>query len=366
MSAGRRTLLVTTIGGQVGLGLIYALAGLRDRIRIVGVNSVADVAHVYRCDAAYLAPPTAALPAWSARLREILRAERPDLVLAGRDEDLAPLAALKAEPEFAGTCFLTSGPAAVAIITDKHRSWQFAAARGLPFAETAATREEAAALIARHGFPLIVKPRHGTGGRRVRALTRPEEVEAWLARGGMVFQPFVGPPDDLGGDAVDPALGIPLTFVAPWRRYINATVTVDPHGQARFRGAALLEVRGPASTRNVRLHDPALADAAMSFATALAGLDFVGTLTAQGRIDRDGRFRVFELNGRMSGGVYAGLFLGIDELADALDLLLGGRPPLPPSATVPGTLSELTLNWYPIAPADRDRLERDGVWRHPD
>jgi len=366
MTDGRKTLLMTTIGGQVGISTLYALAPLRDRIRIVGVNSVAEVPQNFLCDTAYLAPGTADRAAWSARLREILRLERPDLVVAGRDEDLAPLAALKAEAELAGTAFLCPGPASVAVITDKYESWRFSRDRGLPFAETAVMADEVAALIAVHGFPLVAKPRRGTGGKGVRLLRQRSEVDAWLGQGGVAFQPFIGRPEEVAGEDLDPAFGLPLIYVAAWRDFVNVTVTVDLAGRVTYRGSARLASLGRNTARGSKVDDPAIAPVAQACAEALVALDFAGPLTIQGRYDRHGRFTVFEYNGRINGGAYSRGLLGIDELADVVAILLGAPRALAPVAEAEGVLIDRQPMWFRIEPEDLARLRSARHWSKKD
>jgi len=357
-----RTLLVATVGGQVGRAVLDAISGLRDRIRVVGVNSIADASANFLCDVTYLAPGTADLPVWLARMREILRAEQPDAVLAGRDEDLGPLAHLKAEPEFAAVLADNPGPASVGVLNDKYESWRFAQAHGLSFVETAVTRAEVAAMQARHGLPLIVKPRGGTEGRGVHALTRAVEVAAWLEVPGVAFQPFVAPPGLLDQGGHDPAFGTPAVFAAPWRTYLNLALSVAADGTVAFLGASELSIRARSESRHRAVDDPAAAAAGSAFAAALAAIDFRGPLVVQGRLDQAGRFLAFELNGRINAGVGGRAALGRDELAPVIERLTGIRRP-PPPAAADAPLIEMSPDWEPVALPHAARLRAEGVWR---
>ena len=69
---------------------------------VVGSNSVPDAACNFRCDRCYLLPLTATAE-YSARMREILLEESPDLILCCRDEDTLALSQLKSQhPELPG------------------------------------------------------------------------------------------------------------------------------------------------------------------------------------------------------------------------------------------------------------------------
>jgi len=357
-----KTLLISTVGGQVGHGILKVLEPLRDRLRIIGLNSVAEVSMNFLCDVAYLVPPTADGPAWSARLRAILDAERPDAVIAARDEDLAPLAAVKADPAYAAIAFFSPDDRAAAIVTSKVETARFAAAHGLRFADTAWDAAGVARLLAAHGFPLIVKPQSASGGAGVRAVVRDSEVAAWLERGGVVFQPFIAP-QALGEDAVDPALGIPLGFSAPWRSYINPTATVGLDGRAVYRGCSFLEPRPANSTRSGLMADAGIEELTLAYARALAALGFVGTMTLQGRRDGEGLFLPFEICGRVSGGVASRALIGLDELGAVLEFAL---PDLPPMAPAPTAIVHKVPDWHRLDAAMVERLRADAVWRKLD
>jgi len=76
---------ITSVGSLVGQNILDALQGRRAGIEVVGINSAADAAGIFRCDRAYLAPPAADAEQFRARLASILLEERPHLVLPGRD-----------------------------------------------------------------------------------------------------------------------------------------------------------------------------------------------------------------------------------------------------------------------------------------
>src|SRR6185295_3037455 len=95
------------------------------------------------------------------RLHEILRAEKPDIVLPGTDVELLILAENRAalESEFQ-THVLVSSPEIVRIADDKWLTYRFLKEQGFGFVPSCLPGDEHA-LIDEVGFPLIAKPRIG-------------------------------------------------------------------------------------------------------------------------------------------------------------------------------------------------------------
>lgn len=88
--------LITSVGSLVGHNILSALQPARDRLYVIGTETDPAVANNFRCDAAFLVPPTSEQDQFASRLSEIIRDEQVDLVLSGTDTDLPNLAALSA------------------------------------------------------------------------------------------------------------------------------------------------------------------------------------------------------------------------------------------------------------------------------
>lgn len=130
-------ILITSISSLVGQNVLDALEGRRAGVRVIGVNSLAEAASNFRCDVCYMVPMAAEDGRYRARLLEIMESERPDLVLAGRDDDVLALAAIREQhPRFAPG--ITCGSLEAArTMDDKLLSYHFARKRGRPFADKA-------------------------------------------------------------------------------------------------------------------------------------------------------------------------------------------------------------------------------------
>jgi len=363
----RRTLLITSVGSQVGLAILDAIdaqPGLRRRLRIVGLNSTADAAQSFRCDQAWLVPETSAGPAYRDAVGRVLAAVGADLVFAGRDGDLEPLAALAAEPAFAAVAFAGPGAAVARITTDKYESHRFAQAHGLPFAETAASAAELGALIARHGFPLIAKPRRGAGSLQVYAVRRPAEAEAALAAGGFVFQPYLDPPAPAALEALNPAFGQPLHFSVAGQTHHSATTVIGRDGRLLGLFMGWHQFRRGETDRIHAEDAPALAAIVHRWAAALHAAGMVGPFNLQCRkLGRDA-YMPIELNARFTGSSAQRALLGFDDVGAALDHFLWGREaPRQPSA--PAGFVQYRRAAALVPAADAAALAATGRWDAP-
>ena len=160
------TVLITSIGSGVGMAVVRALRQTRPALRIVGMGCEARAAGVYACDTAYLIAPVRQEAAYIERLLEVVRLERPAMIIPGHDTELPLLAGLRDRlADEYGVSIPIGTTEAVLACCDKFRSAQ--ALAGLAFARSAATLEDARQLALEAGFPLIVKPRYGYASRGV-------------------------------------------------------------------------------------------------------------------------------------------------------------------------------------------------------
>ncbi len=354
---------VSSVGSLVGQNILDSLQGRRQRIEVVGINSEAAAASNFRCDRAYLAPPAASGNVYLERLASVLRDERPDLVLPGRDDDVPALAQLKEAQPQQSSC-LPVGPLHLALILgDKWASREFARAHDLPYVDSAPADDAAAVgrLLASHGYPLIAKPRQGNGSRGIRIVFDDRQRQAIAALPGYLLQPYLEPEAalmswrDLARD------GTPL-FHAPTLQQIACQAIIGPDRRMRGLLCTVVELVMGRLEPTWRLDDPGVAEVARRYAEALAAEGWVGALNLQGRRDGDGIFNVFELNGRLTGGTTARLHLGLDEVALLVEAFAGCRLPPRPAidsdSIVTKSLSEFVMERGEIA-----RLQADGCWR---
>jgi carbamoyl-phosphate synthase large subunit len=356
---------VTSVGSLVGQNILDALEGRRDGVELVGINSTAEAAGNFRCDRAYLAPPAAQAPAYLDRLGSILRDEAPGLVLPGRDDDVLALALLK-ENDTRLRGAITVGPAHLArILGDKWDSQAFAQAHGLPYVDSVPADDPAAVgrLLARFGYPLLAKPRDGNGSRGARIVFDDAQRAALAARPGYLFQPYLEPEPELAAWRELTREGTPL-FHAPTLRQIGCQAIIGADGRLRGLLCTVVELVMGRLERTFCLDDAEVADVALRYAEAFAAAGWTGALNLQGRRDDQGRLRVYELNGRLTGGTTARLHLGFDELAMLAEAFAGHRLPGRPSVGRRGVVTK-SLAEFAVDPADIARLQADQCWHRP-
>jgi hypothetical protein len=320
------TLLVTAVGSGVGHSLLQSLAGRRERLRIVGLNSEPEAPELFQCDVAWRVRPSAD-PGFVAQLAEIIEAERPGLVIPGRDEDLPLLARLGEERPALAPCLLVGCPALAGVMTDKHHAATFAAAQGLPFAPTVATGgpdapAQAEALLRRHGFPLIAKPARGNGSRGVRVLLDPAQLQRALARPGLVLQPMIDAPPST---ALQPDLaeGVPLFWGVPEPRLYALRGWIGRDGVVHGGLTYAMTMVAGRFERMWRVEEPALADLGERYGRAFSTSGWRGPFHLQLKRDLDGVFWPIEFSGRLGGGSAGRVALGHDEPGELIRHWLG-------------------------------------------
>lgn len=188
---------------------------------------------------------------------------------------------------------------ATAIDGDRLAVAAYARRHGLPFLTTAATVDEAAALIRTAGPPLVGKPRRGDGPARL--LEDWPAVAAALEAGAMVAQPLLGA-DEIAGRrrAWTARAGTPL-FWAVEDTVETAEAEVAPDGRLSPVRTALCAQRGgrPIEIRPTR--DPAVAAIFRRWAATLIRDGRRGPLRLTGKRDADGVWRPFSLAFRPLG-----------------------------------------------------------------
>lgn len=353
---------VTSVGSLVGQNILDSLEGRRHGVEVVGINSSAAAAGNFRCNRVYLAPPAARSGEYFERLASILREECPDLVLPGRDDDVAALARLKeAQPSLGAA--LPVGPLRLArILDDKWSSRGFALEHGLPYVDSALADDAPAVdrLLDAWGYPLVAKPRNGNGSRGVRIVFDETQRAAIARLPGYLMQAYLEPEADLMTWRDLTRDGVPL-FHAPTLQQIACQAVIGPGGGFLGMVCTIAELVMGRPEKVCRIDDAEVADVVRRYADALAQAGWVGSLNLQGRRDRDGQFQVYELNGRCTGGTSARLHLGFDEVSLLVEAFTRTR--LPPRRSVDGngvvtkSLADFALSRPEIA-----RLERDGCW----
>ncbi|MFE5835958.1 acetyl/propionyl/methylcrotonyl-CoA carboxylase subunit alpha [Arthrobacter sp. NPDC056493] len=215
--------------GEIACRVIRTLRAMG--IRSVAVYSDADAGarHVREADAAVRIGPAAAARSYL-NIDAIIRAcqetgaqaVHPGYGFLSENADFAR------SLEAAGIAFIGPGVEALDVMGDKIRSKNHVAGYGVPvvpgIAEPGMTDEELMAAAPGVGFPLLIKPSAGGGGKGMHAVERPEDLPSALATARRVAAGAFG----------DDTLFLERLVRSP--RHIEVQVLADTHGNVIHLG----------------------------------------------------------------------------------------------------------------------------------
>ena len=295
-------------------------------------------------------PPDVTLYQWVQAVAGAVRAVRPALILPGDDVAVRTLMQLALRPpeglrsdvrdELADVVRRSLGPpSSWTDSIDKSRLFDVARRAGVPIADgDVAEREHDAAAIAAHlGYPVIVRPSHGSGGKGSARCDSEAELRSAIR--------LAPSPDGLD-------TGEPQRFVI--QRFIDGRVVnraalawngVEVAGFTRGRLETHPGPLGPASVVEF-VGLPAVRDANLRL---FAALDLHGLAGAQYMIEPDrGAALLIEIHRRMLPATHAGRLVGVD-LAAALRACVDGVSWTGPTDLPGGTGRRIALfpqEWY--------------------
>jgi acetyl-CoA carboxylase biotin carboxylase subunit len=192
--------------------------------------------------------------------------------------------------------FIGPGPESIRLMGDKAQARQTVAAAGVPVVQgsalTVGSPEEARAMAAEIGYPVIIKATAGGGGRGMRIVRAEED----LAKALQTAQ----------GEAAA-AFGNPAVYIERYvrnPRHVEFQILADAHGQVLHLGERdcsiqrrhqklIEESPSPAMTPALR---EAMGEAAVASARAVG---YVNAGTIEFLLDEDGRFYFMEMNTRI-------------------------------------------------------------------
>lgn len=349
MKSDRNAVLMTGVGTLVGKVVLDALGERRGGIHLVGCNATADAPNLYRCDEAYVVPATDD-PRWRDVILSLVRQYEPVALIPGRDPDVEALAAMAGEFPEIGQCFVGGSLAMAQVVSCKDRTAAFSRKHGLPYVESVGTGHDGtvvavAALVSRHGFPLIAKPSAGSGSLGVRVLTGPDHLEAALRLPGYVIQPFLDAPEEL---SLSLEAGLPLFWEVPETRLYGMQFVIRRDGTVGpSMGFHVTMVRGRLEDMR-RCDEAGLQKVGQAFAEAAAAEGWRGPFNVQAKRARGGSWQVIELNGRFSGGTSSRRHFGFDEVAWVLNDW-AGRAIIPPDEPRSAARVLRYLSDYPLS-----------------
>ena len=343
----RYRILITGVGSLVGKGILDVLEGRRDGLEVLGTSFGADAPGVYRCDEAFLTQHSEGA-AFEAEIESIVRRTRPDVVIPGRDPDIAVVARLA--ERLPGVRAMVGGASASQLFLDKIETYRFATAANLPIvATTLATDGPIPA-------PAVAKPRFGSGSVGVRILLDQAQVEAACADPEVILQPLMGPPPDVP----DVSRGWPLFWQLPVARQGGVQGLILPDGSVGPSLAFEAVHSAGKVERQWAVDDDELATLGHGFLRALADAGWRGPANIA-CVHSGEQWLCLELNGRFTGGTAARAALGFDEVRIALNAWADADVVPARSQVGPGTVvMQPTVSIVPAA--ERSVFLTEGRW----
>ena len=293
-----RRVLITAIGGNVGQGVLKALRAGRESYHIVGIDMEPLSAGFSLVDSYHQAPRTGD-DAFQEAFEAIVRDEAIEAVYVCSPGELEFFASHKEvlERELGITVLVNPLPV-VRIGSDKLRTAEFLRDNGFCFPETVPASDDNGVeqLIAKHGLPVIVKPRMGFSSRNVFLVDAKEKIRA-------------------------AATLVPDLIVQQYLPDERAEYTAATLSGADQKVRALIIFRRDliqgTTYRTELVEDPRMDREVVRIVETLGA---VGPCNLQFRIV-DGKVYVFEINPRFSGTSGIRYLYGFNDCEMAFDLL---------------------------------------------
>ncbi|HSS55960.1 MAG TPA: acetyl-CoA carboxylase biotin carboxylase subunit [Gaiellales bacterium] len=297
--------------------------GLADRAVCIGPHAPADsylrvpnliaAAETTGCDAVH--------PGWG------FLAENAGFVRACEDNDLV---------------FVGPPAEAIELMGDKSRAKQTMAGAGVPLVPGSQERlsgaDEAAQLAGQVGYPVLLKASAGGGGRGMRMVAGPDQVEEAYRMASAEAESAFG----------DGSMYLEKAIVEP--RHVEMQVLADGEGGVLVLGERDCSVQrrhqklieeGPSPALDEATR-AAMADAA---GRACSACDYVNAGTVEFLVDRDGAFSFIEMNTRLQvEHPVSELLTGIDIAVWQLRIAGGERLPATGLAPLAGHAIEFRIN----------------------
>jgi carbamoyl-phosphate synthase large subunit len=299
------SVLVTGAGGPAAIAVMKSLRA-DPAIRLIAADMDIWAAGLYLVPAADRAViPAGAAPGFAASLLASSRRLGADVVIPTVDAELRPLAAAREDFRRAGVALMLPSARALDLTLDK-----LALARACAGSVRVPRTEPLDETLdpGSWTYPVIVKPRTGSGSRDITAIVSADEMKATLAAtessAGFLVQEYL-PGEEYSIDVLADAAGRVVAGVPRVRARVDSGVSVAGR----------------------TLHDCELERAGAAVATAV-GLTYIANV--QVRRDHDGRPALLEVNPRAPGSLSLTIASGVDMPRMALDALCGR--PLPDHA----------------------------------
>ncbi|PIQ23813.1 hypothetical protein COW36_13290 [bacterium (Candidatus Blackallbacteria) CG17_big_fil_post_rev_8_21_14_2_50_48_46] len=363
------SILLTSMGSLLGQNMLDTLEGRRDGLRIIGLNSVAENPRNFRADLTYLVPVLQD-PAFFDHFMQIFEFESPDLILAGRDDDVLFLTRLKEARADLADKIPYGTSACVEIMQSKLKSFQFSQLYSLDFVPSFSLEPDFSwsaleKFVETEGFPLILKPLEGFGSHGVYIITEQTQLQVLKqAQEPLLLQPYLDPPADLSDFVSAYQWAMPLFFQIPDENQYAYQTVISPAGELGPEFAIRAQMVLGRVEKIERCLDNSLLSLGRKSAQVFRDQGWRGSFNLQAKQDKEGKWKVFEFSPRMTGSLSARRLLGFDEMGCLLQFFYPELEFQAESfqAQSQGLVMRSLTDGY-IAYQDVERLRTEKKWR---
>jgi carbamoyl-phosphate synthase large subunit len=329
--------LITAVGGDIGQGVFKSLRSSGRKIRIFGTDISAKAPGLFMVDKGYII--TAATKNKNQYINELIaicKKEKIDIVFSCHEEEQFAISLnLKKLKKMTKSYFLIQPLKIMNVCRDKFLTYQFLKSVGIRVPESAINKFNMLKLIKKFNFPLIIKPRRGSGSRDFYLIKNRQELSKyWLKIKNPVVQEYIS--NEQGDE-------------------FTVGVFLDEKSKALSAISMLRELRFGLTFYGIVDNYPDVTQLAIK---AAESLKTIGLCNVQLRKDQDNKPCVIEVNPRFSSTAIFRAKLGFNEAAAAIDYFLMNREPnlkFKKGVVVMKTWDELI-----VARQDYEKLKKNG------
>ena len=179
-----RSILITGVGGPAGRSAVTYFKAKAFPVTGTEVRRIKSPV-----DSFYVIPPAEDI-SFPEILMDIIRRERPSLLIPTLTEELPVISQMKRDIEGEGCTVFISSPVAVDIANDKLKTFMIMAGHGITVPNFCDEFTPDEIIVSKLGFPLLSRPRFGRAGRDI-TIYRTYEDMLDKNKEGMVFQEYI-------------------------------------------------------------------------------------------------------------------------------------------------------------------------------
>jgi len=176
--------LITGLGGPLGISILKALNFSSFKPRVIGTDIDPLSVGLYRVDKAYIVPSASENEEeYISSMKDISLREKPDILFLGSEGELNIFSKYKEYFEAKTGCFvLTSHFRIINIATDKWKLNQELKRKGIPVPDSVIPEEKEALkyFLKRNSYPMILKPRFGSGSKNNFIIKNEKELRFFI------------------------------------------------------------------------------------------------------------------------------------------------------------------------------------------